>query len=207
MSASAPATAQFRLDKGTHTYYLGTRKLLSVSEILRRSGLSEYPEHAKKHMKGKADLGSDVHLATEYFDSDGLDYASLAPSIRPYFDAYAQFCHDTAFHPTVIEQPMYACVKGVGDFGMTLDRFGTTKILDKPLVLDIKCTSTALPAHRVQTAAYRLGYSLEHPGSYARGVVYLRPDGSYKFVEHADSSDEPTFLAALWCVTWKERNK
>jgi hypothetical protein len=202
----AKPALEFRFDKGTHTYWLGTRRIPGVSEILKRSGLAEYPEHAKKHMRGKADIGSDVHLATEYFDSDGVDYTTIAPSIRPYFDAYALFCHETQFHPLEIELRMHCCVAGIGDFGMTLDRVGNTKILDRPLVLDIKCTSTALPSHRVQTAAYRLGYSKRNPGDYERGVVYLRPDGTYKFCQHTDKADEQTFLAALWCVTWKDRN-
>lgn len=175
----------------THTYRVDDVIWPSVTQILKAVGLiPEYPngEHARE--RGKA-----VHSACHYLDDGDLDESTVSPEIAPYLEAYRRFKTESRFVPEYAEQIVAApAYRYCG----TVDRVGTPFGGGQALV-EIK-TGQPEAWHEIQTAAYALAW----PSPVARFALYLRNDGTYRLLVHADRRDTDVWRAAITLFCWRQ---
>lgn len=191
-------------DAPTHTYRLNGRRVPSVTQIT--GTIAPLVGIPREVLEAKADLGTAVHLATEYHDQDDLDWDGLPDIVRPYLEAYARFRAETGFIPTRIEarvsNPTFA-------YAGTLDRIGTFARLKgvrttAPCLVDLKATYRIAPIYGVQTALYAAAASPKK--ALLRFALQLKPDATYRLEQFADPSDLSVGLAALTLMNWRERH-
>lgn len=175
-------------DKESHTYRLGDRVIVSVTQAIVRAGLIDtrwFTEESR--IRGTA-----VHEAVFYDIHNDLHVDSLHPVIEPYVRAWFAFKKDSRFSAIKelceIRQwhPLY-------DYCGTPDIVGVLN--GRIWLVDIKTGDC--PTARYQTAAYR-----EFPRIRAlsprRASLRLYPNGTYKLIPHADDvNDFAVFLDAL----------
>lgn len=193
-----------QFDAATHTYRLNGRRLPSVTQIT--GTIAPMVGIPREVLEAKADLGTAVHLATEYHDTGDLDWDSLPDVVRPYMVAYGLFKLETGFIPTRIEARV--CNETFGYAG-TLDRIGTFTRLKgvratAPCLVDLKATYRIAPVYGVQTALYAAAASPKKP--LLRFALQLKPDGTYRLEQFSDPSDLAVGLAALTLMNWRERH-
>jgi len=167
-----------------------------VTQVLRRVGLIEddfYTEESR--IRGRY-----VHQAIMYEEREGLDESSVDERLAGYVAAYRGFVRDVRpGRCLLLEQPL---AHRLYEYAGTPDQI--REIKGHLALLDHK-TGQPAPWHGLQTAAYvELAYctaDLWWTGATAprlrRYVLYLRPDGTYRLVEHTDWKDWKLFLAAL----------
>jgi hypothetical protein len=195
--------AELTLDESTHTYRLGDRVLPSVTQIT--ATIAPLFGIPREVLDAKADLGTAVHLATQFYDEGDLDADSLPEAVGPYFRAYAKFLHDSEARWTHVERRV--CHHGYGYAG-TLDRVGYLPGLkgvreDALCLVDLKATYRIAPIYGVQTALY--ANALDVPVRH-RFALQLKPDGTYRLQEFRDPSDLSVGLAALTLMQWRARH-
>jgi hypothetical protein len=178
-----------------HKYIYEGREVPSVTQIIQAAGLVDFSHVHKAVLEQASDFGTKVHEATALFDKGELDVFTLDPGIAPYLEAWKKFRGDTGICISIIEEPAFNKQFG---FAGTPDRVGM--IHSARTVIDIK-TGALLPAAAVQTAAYAL---LCAPIK-RRMSVQLLGDGTYKAVEHQDSTDLNVFRSCLSIYNYKKR--
>lgn len=191
--------SELTLDEATHTYRLGDRVLPSVTQITATiAPLFGIPRDV---LEAKADLGTAVHRATQFYDEGDLDADSLPELVSPYLRAYAKFLNESEARWTHIEHRV--CHHGAGYAG-TLDRVGYLRGAKGGLSLvDLKATYRIAPIYGVQTALY--AHALDGKVRY-RFALQLKPDGTYRLQEFRDPSDLSVGLAALTLMQWRARH-
>lgn len=179
-------TPDLQFVQHTHEYWLGDRRLPSVTQVLKDAGLVDarwYTDEARLR-------GEYVHLACHMVDEDDLALESLDRTLQPYVEAYQRFLVVTKPRWDYIEHRV--CDEGCGYAG-TLDRAGVLPDGRKVLV-DIK-TGMPAPWAALQLAAYRR--CLPEPHTWKRIALQLKGDGSFTVHDCTDRSDEAVFQAAL----------
>jgi hypothetical protein len=189
-----------RFVEETHEYFLAEKSLLSVTEVLSKAGLLNYPASTGYHME----RGAFVHRATEMIDKGTLDWDSLDGHLRPYCEAYKRFVDDVKPEIILSEKPMY---QPNYFYAGTPDR--VVKMNGLTTLIDIKSGSPH-PATVLQVAAYAdlIGRNyLEDIYISKAYVLYLRDDATYRLDEVKDlKRNLQIFLAALTVVRWREEN-
>lgn len=187
------APVGFTYDAESHRYWLNGEELPHVTGILKEAGLCpSYQGFQEAQWRGLH-----VHVATEWYDLNDLDWNEVYPKWLGYVKAWARFRDDTGFAPTLIEwQGYHPAFRYAG----TLDREGTLG-QDMVAQLDLK-TGHPEPWHPFQTAGY---YLLRGITGARRGCVYLKEDGSYQLAWHDDPGDLKVFMAALTIASAKRR--
>lgn len=185
-------------DKDSHTFREpGTGKVVpSVTTILQDVGLIDTswftPESRQR--------GSYVHRATELYDAGSLDESTVDPIVRPYLDGWIAFCVE------VIRQ-VGALVILAREEQVWHPAYGYAGIVDADIkgwgLVDIK-TGDPAPWHPMQTAAYWRALRPFDPNK-RRGCVYLRDDGSFKYVRHTSGNDFNEFAACVTVYNLKRR--
>ena len=195
--------SELTLDEATHTYRLGDRVLPSVTQIT--ATIAPLFGIPREVLEAKADLGTAVHLATQFYDEGDLDADSLPEAVGPYLLAYAKFLNESGARWTHIEHRV--CHPGYGYAG-TLDRVGYLPGLkgvrkDALCLVDLKATYRIAPIYGVQTALYARAYeqAVQH-----RFALQLKPDGAYRLQQFFDPSDLSVGLAALTLMNWRARH-
>lgn len=180
-------SSEFRYVDETHTYFLGERKLPSITGILRMCGYvdpSWYTEEARNR-------GSHVHLAIKFLNKQTLDWSTVIDRYMGYVIAYEKFVREWNLRLTMFELPLYH-----PDllFGGTPDLVGTC--LDNvPCIVEIK-TGPVNKWAALQTAAQELLVrSWDEPNvRRRRWGVTLNVDGTYtKPKEFTQDRDETVF--------------
>jgi len=184
-------------EKENHRYLLDGLSIPSVTQII--SNLINLGFVSAEILKEKADLGTKVHLTTEFYDKGTLDLTGLHPMLKQYLDSWIKFRKDFGFEPTEIELRL---AHPILRYAGTIDRVGI--INGKKVLLDIKSGSVQ-KAHEIQTAGYEELYNygkkkIEHIKK--RMLVYLRPDG-YKVEENKNANDRSVFLSCLTIYNYK----
>jgi hypothetical protein len=174
-------------DEEKHEYRVDGHIVPSVTQIIKWAGLigsQWYTEEAR-------DIGTEVHLATQYCDDPeyDVDLDELDDRVRPYVEAWIRFRDETKFWPNGIEARYCFSVDG-NRYAGTLDREG--RMFGAFCVIDIK-TGQPESWHQIQTAAYAsMGdYELH------RVAVYLSSDGKYKLERHTDNADYDAWRSLL----------
>ena len=174
----------------------------SVTQVLEAVGISDYSAVPSDRLTYAQNLGTAVHQATEAYDQDDLDFASVAGTVvEPYVEAWSKFRRDMEFAPRLIESRGVAVTPTGPRYGYCVDREGD---LDgAPAVLDIK-TGEFSRSWGVQLAAYEEALFLRDGQRRRRTVVRLLADGNFKIVDFTDTRDMDVWRWALALETWKQ---
>jgi hypothetical protein len=94
---------EFRFDPVPHTYYLGTRILPSITQILVETKYID-----KTYYTDEARLrGTHVHQAIHYLNKGTLDWSDLEDKYFGYVMGYEKFVKDWNLKLEIFEKPMY----------------------------------------------------------------------------------------------------
>jgi hypothetical protein len=162
-------------DPEAHIYYCDGKPVPSVTQILTDSKVSDYGAMDKKFRDYAILRGRMVHKATELFDTDTLDEASVDPQIAGYFKAYKKFREDLPWVPVCIEKVVYnPKLKYAG----TLDR--VFSIPDgREVLLDIKTGESVPTWLDLQLSAYVEALKHDVTGVNEAVGLSLHKDGTY----------------------------
>lgn len=180
-----------------HTYWFNGALVPGVTTILKP--ISPYGSVPREILAVKAALGTAVHAACDLDDQGILDESSITSEMMAYVDAWRAFKREFGIVLDLNETTLFNQTHW---YAGTLDNVvfsddGTRWLVDK------KTSAVLQPTVGPQTAAY--AHALGEP-DVKRGVVQLRPDGTYRFVVLNDAMDWPTFLACLTIHKWKEKH-
>lgn len=181
-------------EEATHEYKIDGVFVPSVTKILSGTGLVNYDKVNEKVLEYKRTLGKIGHRIMEWEDNGTLDEESVDPKLMPYLIAWRKCKKDTGMKIESIEEPVFSSSLKVAG---RLDR---RVFLDKRGILDLKFTSSVLPATRIQLAGYETLYNegkKVQDRSFGRWCVQLKEDETYKIIEYKDKNDKNIFLAAL----------
>jgi hypothetical protein len=177
-----------------HIYTVDGIQKPSFSEI-KDTVYGHYP-----YPEGAAERGHHVHLATQLFDENDLDEATLDPVVAGYLEGWKLFREEMDFNPLQIEMKVYNPTYG---YCGTLDRIGTFR--DKPnnrkALIDIKSGAKEWH-HPLQSMAYAA--CLDEP--HDRYALYLSADGKYKLVAHTRRADLQDWLCTVRVYQIKKEN-
>lgn len=178
----------------THEYAVDGQTVHGVSEIIAAAGLSDMTWVSEEALK----RGSYVHEAIEFHTQGDLKEDGLDPKLLGYVNAWKAFERESGFrvlkHEGVWQSeirkfhPLYRYAGTIDHLGMIGDRL---------FVVDVKSGEPDY-WHAWQLAGYAMLFDLP-AGSQRplRANVYVRPDGSYRFVERKDRADFDVFKAAI----------
>jgi len=188
----AAKAARFRFDAGAHAYYVGARRLPSITQVLAATAQPSGPGNGRAYYTAEAaERGTRIHAATARYDlGAGWGEDVLAVDV-PRVRAYAAFLLQHQPRYDEIEQPRWSRTYG---FAGTPDRVGRWPD-GRHFVLDLK-TGPAQPDHGLQTAAQVL---LTHtkPAACLRYTLHLRDDETYRLLRWDDPNDFTAFYMRL----------
>jgi len=186
-----------------HTYWLGERRLPSVSEVI--APVQSFEGIPEAVLARKSAIGKAAHLACQFLDEgDDVDPESLDPVVAPYVDAWRRFMAENKPEWSVIEEQMHDETLG---YAGTPDRYGL--LHGAKWIIDIKTVVTISPATALQTVAYRklvAQRTKEREPLIKRGAVQLGTDGRYKLHEFKDPADWAIFQSLLNVKAWQMRH-
>lgn len=204
-------TEAFSFDAATHTYRLGERRLLGVTEILKDNGFIEFPDFVSDEVLERArDRGQDVHAARHLLDQGRLDWSTVADDIGGYIESYVAWRN--LFRGIVVasEVPLVHRVYGFAgtpDMVYQFERPMPTLGI-RPLI-DLKGGAWCA-WHELQTAAYETLYNMNaapNMRATARATLYLNRDGRpAKLEQHKEPTDLRAFLAAQQLTEWRKHH-
>lgn len=192
----------FRFDPETHSYFLGERRLIGVTEAIQAAGLTDFSCIDPAVLDRAAERGKAVHAACHYLDEGDLDWGTVSTEIEPYVRAWEKFRFDVPVEWSDVENPLYHATSGLAG---TPDRIST---LPGKTVTDIK-TYRPNEVTGIQLAAYSFLRFGPQPAFDVpkRWGVWLKDDGKYILTEFKDRGDEAVFMAALTIAKFKESNR
>lgn len=205
----------FTFDEPSHEYRLDGVRLPSVTQIIApiRPDFSMVPPAA---LEAKRAFGTAVHLACELDDLGELEDDATDPRVMGCVQAWRSFKAATSAQIVLNEQRLYHPVMR---FAGQVDR--TAFLMNMawrgadstgaPWALDLKTSDQPHPSYGVQLAGYLMllnGQPDEGvmPSNTRRATVHLFEDGTYRFHEYKDPSDEATFIACLTLHRFKEKH-
>jgi hypothetical protein len=182
------------LDEATHTYTLNGRRLISVTQAL--SILDDRWKVDPFYLE----RGRLIHLATEYYDRDELDFDSLDERIGGYVNAYINFKIETGFIPHLIEHKLY---HPRYFYAGRMDRIGSLNSNED--LLDLKSGEKA-DVDELQGSGYWELCRVNGIPIKKVFDLYLHEDGTYK-LEPIERPKLllPVFLSCLTITQWRER--
>lgn len=187
-----------------HSYWLGNRRLPSVTQILGEQGIADFNRpHFTEDVKERGRL---VHKMIALDVEEALDDDTVDPFLQPYLDGWRKFLAESGAIVEFWERP--CCDPDLG-FAGTLD--GIVMLPNQPgakrrTVLDVKRALYASAGPQVSAYARCARALYDKPVLFDRKALVLPGDGSYKLEPLTDSTDEHTFLAALRCYHWRRRH-
>jgi hypothetical protein len=176
--------------RDTSRYYVDGVRLPSVTECLDLCGLTDFSMVPPRILQRASERGSDFHSWRQAID-DGLIDADMVPpqSIATRVEGYRRFIADTGFVVESSEQVVtHAAMRYVG----TYDLLGSMPD-GRRYVVDTKAVAAITPATRIQL----VGYALAIEPQPLRAALWLRPDGSYRFLPYTDRGDVHDWTACV----------
>lgn len=172
-------------DEDKHEYFIGGKKVPSVTEICSMLSSGKYPAGAAVIEQAKR-RGTAIHELCEAldYDEDGIAQIEIEAEAFDYVKAYWSFKRDYQFPEwEYIERPLYS---SEGMFAGTVDRIG---IIDgRRIIVDLKSTSSMDRVSKLSLACQLQGY---YRLAEANGIdinlrdfqnsmgVQLKKDGTY----------------------------
>lgn len=191
-----------RFDAERHEYWVGDRRLPSVSEVIQPLvDYSTVPEHRLEFAR---DRGTAVHLACHLDDLAQLDEGSVDEThVLPRLMAWRKFKRDNEVEVSISERPMAHLKVG---YAGTPDKFIRLRVGRKRprALLDIKNVAEMKPVVGVQLGGYELLGRENGEEVDARIGLQLRGDGTYRI--HTYPSEVVTFLSLLNLFSWRQKH-
>jgi hypothetical protein len=186
----------------THEYSVDGRILPSVTQVLQAEGIYDMSMIPEDRLRVAQQLGTAVHLATEFDDKGILDNASIDDVVRPYLTQWKKFKHDFDFELISSECRYYS---EKYKYAGTLDRTCFLRMATTPrkCLLDIK-TGVESDVIGLQLAAYQ-NLLIEAGGWDKRNpmvAVFLTPE-KYKVKVFGTDNYFSIFLSALNIYNYK----
>lgn len=195
---------QLILREEDHTYWLGKRRIPSVSEVIQP--VCNFDGVHVDILERKQEIGKNVHLLCEWFDlKKKIDARSIDPALKPYFEAYKDFVKKMKPKWTIVEKRDWHRTLG---YAGTPDRYGHLQAMGMDRwMIDLKCVAKVSPATGLQTAAYcELVHQAEPTTHARRAAVQLKPDGTWRFEEFTNTDDRRVFLSLLSLWNWRTKH-
>lgn len=187
-----------RFDETRHEYWLGSRRIPSVTEILRGVGIID----AQWFTDESRHRGNFVHQACHFLDENDLDWATIDPAVtgcdyRPYIRAWERAKLETRMQIIDIERRGY---NPTWLYAGTLDRRVFWN--GREWIIDLKTLGSIGAAWpkwaRWQTGAYDMMLPPDDGGqARKRASILLYPDGTWRPDFHTNFYDGREFLAFL----------
>ena len=186
-------------DKEQHKYSVDGRDYISVTTVLKESGLINfYGNLSERNRKFGEALDETCHL----YDNNVLKLGTLHSELLSYLNGWIKFKKDFEFEVQGSKKKMYSKRWG---FAGEPDKIGTIH-KNKKVIVEIK--SGALIKHSIclQLAGYQVLEDENNPRTKVkeRIGVQLLPD-NYKIELFKDKSDCSSFLAFLQTVFFKRK--
>ena len=170
---------QIRLDRDSHTYWLGKRRVPGYSEIVKDLGVSgDNPFWTE----AGRDEGNAIHLWLGFLAAGKVPSTPPDPRIAGRVEGIRKFIRDTGFKIVGGVTPLY---DPISRFACSPDMWGF--IGNWSFVIDAK-RGTKLATHRLQTAAQTVALRSNGFRAQKRAALYLR-DGDYRLDQHSDFVD------------------
>ncbi len=194
---------KFRFDPSDHSYYLGDRRLIGVSEAIQTAGLKDFSRIDPTVLERAQQRGTAVHAACHFLDEGDLDWATVSPEIEPYVRAWERFKKETGVELLGIEKPLFHATLG---YAGTPDR--VVNLYPHKGIIDLK-TYAPDAVTGIQLAGYSYLEFGPQPTLDApkRWGLWLKDDGKYSLKTYEDRGDERIFLACLDLCKWKRSQK
>ena len=200
-------------DHATHTYTNDGIPVVSVTQLLEISGLSDYSSVPKEQLEYSKALGSAVHRGSELYEQGKLDESTVEDVVRKRLNQWLLFLAFAKVkgwisNTKIVEPHLYSAL----GFAGTPDRiYYRQETASKLFVFipDIK-TGVKTAAAAIQTAGYKIlatDFFAQQDVAIKkvlRMAVYLKDD-SYEIVEHKDPTDAAIFLSALNLFNYKKK--
>lgn len=209
MTTLSVSTAEYQrndprlvFDEARHTYELGGRRLLSVTQVLGLAGLADFTSPwFTEAVKAR---GSALHQAISLEVEEALDESSLDDDQRGGLDGFRRFMVEMRADVEFWERPL--CDPDLGVAGRmdgivrTVDATGRLQ----RWLIDVK--RALYPCAAIQLAAYAdLAAALyETPVVLRRAALVLPGDGTYTLHPFTDHTDRVTWHSALRVVHWRQ---
>ena len=204
------------------------RKALSVMKD-REAALKMLKGAPWSRREKAADLGTSVHEVAAVLSAGGT-LPSISPTAEPYVDAFLQAVKDLDLDIEITEATVGNRTIG---YAGSLDGIGTSGMMDKRFLFDIKTGKGVYPETSLQLAAYRFAeiivksvitldpegsniesYHLETddveepmPQVDGAAVLHLKPDGEYAwFPTRADEDTFNVFVALAKVWRWNDED-
>lgn len=191
------STLQFNPDN--HTYWLGERRLPSVTEVINR--IAPQRDTDDWYLQRGAAVHAAINLALRH----NLDWSSVDERIKGRVDSAMSFLKDVGITPASLEVPLCSITY---QFAGTVDACGTDAD-ERRVLVDWK--GSLSPQVEPQLGGYSLLLSESwHRGLNCAVAVETHDDGSYKcrwFSGAEVRRAQQTFLAMLTTFNWLETNK
>lgn len=181
-----------------HSYWLGERRLPSVTAVLKDAGLADFS--APWFTDAILARGSAIHQAIALDIEGVLDEDGLDETLLPYLAGWRRFLEESVFEVERWEIPVCDPILG---YAGTLDGILRTSSGTRKTLVDVK--RGFYPSAGPQTAAYQrlAGRFYDTAVSIDRAVIELPGDGTYRFHRLTDPNDNLVFLSALRVHHWK----
>ena len=177
------------MPRDTSAYVVDGERWPSVTEILELAGLTDFDHVPARVLERARERGADFHEWREAIDLGLIDDDMVPPqAIAPRIEAYRRFKTETGF---VVEESEKVVRNRVLRYCGTYDIVGRLPDGSR-WVVDTKATAAIAPATRIQLA----GYALTFDPRPRRAALWLRSDGTYRWLPYKDRSDEHDFVAA-----------
>jgi hypothetical protein len=199
------AEGRLSMPRDASRYVVDGIRLPSVTECLDAAGFTDFGAVPPRVLARAAERGSDFHEWRDALDAGLIDADMIPPqSIALRVAAYVQFKADTGFHPERSEEVVIHRALG---YAGTFDLVGKMPTGTR-FVIDTKAVAAISPATRVQLCGYALAIEAETGEKPDRAALWLRADGTYRFLPYTRSrrEDEQNWLAALRCARFRFDN-
>jgi len=188
-------------DEATHTYRLGDRRLISVTQVLAATGLADFS--APWFTDAVKERGSVLHEAVRLDVTGELDETALDDELRGGVSGWRAFLADTQATIDYAEERLCDPELGLAgrlDYIVRIPERGRAV----PTLLDLK--RALYPSAAIQTAAYAdLAAALyDGPVFFRRAALVLPGDGTYRLHPFTDVTDRATWQAAVRIVHWRQ---
>lgn len=213
------------MSRPSEGYFVNGVRRVSVTEALNLTRVRRW-QGDRSSWQRRAEIGTAVHKAAAILDCNKQSwntapphwlelYDCVSPEVMPMCLAWERFKRECYFEPRLIEHSFFDADLekhrlGIGRFATTIDREGLLR--GKPAIIEIKTPKVIEPYWGVQIAGQELailcsqGPPRERPYHYARYVVQLRADGSYKLIPYESPNDRHVFLWSLGIALWNQAN-
>lgn len=204
---------ELHFNKELHRYFIGNKRLPSVTEIIAPISDKYYNDLFGKDKKSKEESefiknmagkkGDAVHFAIELYNETGV--LEIEDKYKGYLDAYLKFAKDYENRIKIIYSEIKTHHKNLMYAG-TIDAIA--KFDDKIIMIDYKTTSELVHLTvDLQLPAYKEAYNSWKKDNLVEEcyVLHLEKDGNYTFEEVKDRFD--IFLKLLDIYNYYELNK